>query len=125
MILAFNPRFMQPILEGTKIHTIREDKKERWRPGMSIQMATGVRSPKYFCFMNSVCTDVQKIEIIPGNSTEGLVSIPSIIIDRDELSVVGIDKLFGNDGFKTLLDFCNWFDKPFTGRLIHWTNFKY
>jgi len=30
-----------------------------------------------------------------------------------------------NDGFESLQDFFNWFNKPFRGKIIHWTDFKY
>lgn len=37
MILTYSlPQFKDLILSGQKIHTIREDKKMRWKPGMKI-----------------------------------------------------------------------------------------
>lgn len=47
MILGFKPQFVQPIIDRTKIHTIREDKHNRWVPGKVIHMATGVRTKSY------------------------------------------------------------------------------
>lgn len=49
MILSFKEQFIPKILDGTKIHTIREDKKNRWEAGKKIHFATGVRTKNYKC----------------------------------------------------------------------------
>lgn len=36
MVIPFNPQFVLPILTRTKIHTIREDIHNRWKPGMKM-----------------------------------------------------------------------------------------
>ena len=41
MILTFKERFVEPILNSTKIHTIREDKYNRWKKGMKIHFWCG------------------------------------------------------------------------------------
>lgn len=58
MILSFKKQFSEPILKGTKIHTIREDKPNRWKPGNKIHFANGVRTQNYNCFKESVCISV-------------------------------------------------------------------
>lgn len=63
MVLGFKPQFPAKILEGTKKHTIREDGNDRWKPGMKINFATGVRTKKYRQFKEGVCKSVQKIKI--------------------------------------------------------------
>ena len=63
MILGFNKRFPQPIHDKIKIHTIREDKHNRWKAGRIIHMATGVRTKHYYCFNQEICTGTQIIEI--------------------------------------------------------------
>jgi hypothetical protein len=64
MILTYsNPRFKDLILSGEKIHTIREDKTGRWKPGMSIQHWMGnPRNPSKnpHQFAKGECKAVQK-----------------------------------------------------------------
>ena len=44
-----------------KVHTIREDAYDRWREGMLLHMAYGVRSSSYECFNKA-----ESGELIPG-----------------------------------------------------------
>lgn len=121
MILSFNPQFIESILQGSKIHTIREDKTNRWGAGRIIQAATGVRTKYYKQFFTSECKDIQEVCI--------LIEHKNVIIydgrDQTYLCPESIERLAKNDGFKTVEDFWQWFDKPFKGKIIHWTNFKY
>lgn len=115
MILAFNPQFEPRILSGRKIHTIREDKTNRWKPGNKIQMATGVRTKKYNCFKEAVCVAVQSIEI-----TKNKVYIDGKKLNKQEIKTLAI-----NDGFNGIVDFFKWFNQDFAGKIIHWTHFQY
>lgn len=127
-----------------KIHTLRQG--SRWRAGMSIQMATGVRTNKYEQWNVGiegldVCNGVQEIKIsirsylispsgtyhspycffILGNT----VHILKITVDGRPLKAEEQMKLIMNDGFDNHIEFMHWFKKPFTGQIIHWTRFKY
>lgn len=118
MILGFNKQFPDKILQGTKIHTIREDKHNRWKAGMLIQFATGVRTKQYNCFKTGQCTGTRRISINPTNKKI------SIIINGCQevyLSPSDIGILSGNDGFNTVQEFWQWFNKPFEGKVIFWT----
>lgn len=115
MILAFKPQFVPRILSGRKIHTIREDKNNRWQPGKKIHMATGVRTKNYNCFKEAVCVAVQSIEI-----TKNKVYIDGIQLNKQEIKTLAI-----NDGFNGIVDFFKWFNQHFYGKIIHWTYFKY
>ena len=55
MILSFKPQFVPKILDGTKKHTIRADKHNRWHNKMTIHFATGVRTPQYEKFDEKTC----------------------------------------------------------------------
>ena len=129
MILAFKPQFVEPIQNGTKIHTIIEDVHGRWKAGNSIQAATGVRTPNYNCFFESQCTGVQDVFMTYAYN------------DLIQISVDGVE-LFGyqermelvkKDGFETWEEFFNWFyplimknpKKEFSGRIIDWTDYRY
>jgi hypothetical protein len=124
MVLGFKQRFVAPILAGTKIHTIRPDIHDRWRSGNSIQMATGVRTKEYHQFNKGrpgllTCISRQKIEICYGGI------LPVIRIDGRPMFAETIEQLCYNDGFENMREFYAWFNKSFTGKIIHWTNFKY
>lgn len=122
MVLGFKERFKQPILIGTKIHTIREDKQNRWREGRIIHMATGLRTPKYHCFRKDVCHGTQRIEIF---QTSDYLNETIVKVDDRQLSQYEIQQLSWNDGFANLIDFWLWFSEGFKGKIIHWTNKKY
>lgn len=133
MVIGFKEQFKQPILDKVKIHTIREDKHDRWQKGLKMHMATGVRTPKYNCFHIAECTRVQRIFM----SYDWMLHI----------SITGGDGAFGydelyqpeklilalNDGFGSVEEMEDWFIpilekeehqcKSF--KLIHWTDFKY
>ena len=120
MILGFNKRFPQPILDKIKKHTIREDKHNRWKAEGIIHMATGVRTKNYNCFYKCKCTGTQIIEIANTPGYPRAVWIDNRLIDTDEIT-----KLAHNDGFKSIDDFFEWFNKDFQGKIIHWTDFRY
>jgi hypothetical protein len=98
MVLGFNPRFVPKILDGTKIHTIRQDPHNRWVPGRTMHQATGVRTKNYHCFAEKVCTGVQSIEIIHGDIInpmwESYIMVDSALLYIDDMVELAI-----NDGF--------------------------
>lgn len=105
-----------------KIHTIREDPKERWREGMDIHFIINPRSKDRFQFAPVVkCTGKQKIEIY----YLGFRNTPAVLINGTIQKDDEIEKLALNDGFDTVADFYKWFDKDFEGWIIHWTPFRY
>lgn len=121
MILGFNPRFVDKILDSTKIHTIRIDAHNRWKAGRSIQFATGVRTKKYKQFKEGVCVSVQHIKI-QWRNTEIRVTIDG----SDEIMIPSkFLEFVKNDGFDTAHDFYTWFKKDFEGKIIHWTDKRY
>ena len=127
MLLTYSKdKFVDAIKNGTKIHTIREDPKQRWKPGMAIQHWRGnprnVRQKPYH-FATGECKSVQEIEFIRPNYLA-----LQIKVDGRELHYKEIENLAQNDGL-TMEEFINWFDPldqpPFKGRIIHFTDFKY
>lgn len=121
MILGFKKQFVTPIKKGTKIHSIRIDKHNRWKAGRSIQMATGVRTKNYKCFLKKhSCISVQRIEIRYEKN-----HIILVFVDGRKLNFMEVLALARNDGFKSLYDFFEWFSKDFVGKIVHWTNKKY
>jgi len=124
-----------------KLHSIREDKHNRWKPGMIIHHSFGIRTKKYRCFAKSKCVAVQNISILVMSQicvenchtvteyiprlNETFYKTFKILIDGRELSDKEIGVLAKNDGFDSTDDFFRWFDKPFKGKIIHWTDLKY
>lgn len=127
MILSFKTQFVEPILAGTKIHTLRLDPNDRWCGGRSIQFATGVRTKNYSCFKVGGCASVQRVLI--SLEANGIVWV---VVDGYALPRGDIDLFIKNDGFKDEKDFINWFfpkgensETDLFLKLIHWTDFKY
>ena len=126
-IKVFDPHPNIVIVNNPKIHTIREDKHNRWKPGRKIEMV--YRGPKYSIldhFNKGIpelekCVSVQKIEMrIP----KGCLLV-NVAIDGRFLGLGEIELLSRNDGFDDINDFFEWFNKDFTGKIIHWTNHRY
>jgi len=108
-----------PIVSLPKIHTIRAG--NRWRAGDKIHMAYGVRTKNYEQFNKGIpelafVKSVQKIEMWWDRSLYILID-GKYFEDMETLSI--------NDGFNDVMDFQKWFNKKFTGQIIHWTNFRY
>lgn len=124
MILGFKKQFVDSIIKGSKIHTIREDKSNRWKTGNVIHFATGTRTPRYKEFGRGECISTQEIKIIWTEISSILTGF-QVLVDGRNLKAKEIQKLASNDGFNNLFEFQDWFNKDFSGKIIHWTNFKY
>jgi len=139
MVLGFKTQingkptgFPEKILAGTKIHSIRAG--NRWKPGMLIHPATGVRTKHYKQITAGTLTviSVQDIEIRFNEMFSTVVIIDglfgyesSMIQDRQVLQ-----NLAANDGFDCFEDFAKAFQsihpgEIFKGQIIHWTDYRY
>jgi hypothetical protein len=104
-----------------KLHTIREDKSNRWKPGTEIHFVINPRTKYRQQFLPPVkCTDIQTFEIVWRCKIT-----PQVRIDGRLLSYKEVQLLSLNDGFTTLAEFFAYFNEDFTGKLIHWTHLKY
>lgn len=111
-----------------KIHTIREDKHDLWKPGRKIHMAVFNRTKNRFQFAPVLeCKSVQRIEIeYINNGNDVIIAIDGTHFFNSLLETnKGIDQLAENDGFISPLHFLTYFSKNFKGKVIHWTEFKY
>ena len=122
MVIGFKHRFVEPILARLKIHTIRKDNHNRWREGMKMHMATGVRTKMYNQFNEDTCKSVQEIEIIRVSDelNETIVKVDGRVLSEHE-----VYQLARNDGFENIIDFWMWFADGFKGKIIHWTEYRY
>jgi hypothetical protein len=122
MILGFKKEFIDDIMIGRKIHTIRKDSSNRWREGSKIHFATNISTRDQQTFLVKECTGTEIIEIAPHRD-EIIVSdgVRRYMLDRPNRIL-----LANNDGFVDQFDMYLFFDyKNFKGKLIHWGNFSY
>ena len=111
MVLSFKPMFKPSILLGTKKHSIRADPHGRWKADRTIHMATGVRTKNYNCFKVDRCISTQKIiikKMSPQYKYQALLTT-FVFIDGKLLSMVNMERLAKNDGFKNVEEFLNFF----------------
>lgn len=114
-----------------KIHTIREDKSDRWKAGNDIHFVINNRTPERFQFAPVVeCVCVQEIVIDHSPSNPGIVRVTiekKLIYEGSDSSDRNsrMWEIARNDGFDSVEDFFTYFDKSFTGKIIHWTEKKY
>lgn len=128
MILGFKEQFVEPILDGTKIHTIRWDKHDRWHEGRVIQFATGVRTKKYNMFNEDVCKGGERIYMTAERSGLRI----SFGDNEAPVSLYYMELIAKNDALPGDL-FLRWFwpqvhaqpGHAAWAKIIHWTDFKY
>lgn len=134
MILGFKTKFddgtvtefVEQILNEQKLHSMIEG--DRWREGMSIEMATGVRTKHYHQFNRYIpelqtCISTQKIEM-EYNLATGKINMR---VDGAKLTQNIINAVIKNDGL-TKDRFVEWFFKnsnTWRGQIIHWTSLRY
>lgn len=127
MLMTFSKEeFKDGILRGNKLHSIREDKHGRWRPGRPIHMWMGNprnmnSKVKPYRFALRQVVSVQKIEIRRRDDvTKSVVRVDGRVLEMEEVKA-----LSWADGFTTFASFWDWFNEDFTGRIVHWTHTRY
>lgn len=98
---TFKRRFIAPILDGTKIHTLRNVGRRRHaKPGSKLQLYYGLRSPGAFIIAERTCIRVPSITIRFGkHPTVEVSDLPHFLQGPKEL-----------DGFARYDGFENWPD---------------
>lgn len=121
---------------NSKIHTIRQDVKKRWKVGMKIHFVINNRTKNRFQFAPVLeVKKIQEIEIKYVESKHYKINI-GVFVDGQMIgNAFGNDEIESydntlltlalNDGFKDVQSFFDWFKEDFTGRLIHWTDLSY
>lgn len=126
MILTFSrDTFVAAIKDGTKKHTIRKDRGNRWKPGANIHFwRNNPRNVKLnpYQFGTGKCIDVANIEIYPATdrvkiSQDGRKY--ETLADMDSLNALAV-----NDGFRDWQEMKQWFTEDFTGKMIFWGQFS-
>lgn len=132
-----HPKGLIDFIGRPKIHTIRRDPHNRWKAGRKIEMVYRGAGYRIIDHFNKgipeleKCVSVQKIEIkwtdVKKPFGLGITKHPIVVIDNARFNGQSshILQLAINDGFKDLDQFFRWFNKDFSGNLIHWTDLKY
>lgn len=108
-----------------KHHTIREDKKDRWKAGNKIDFFINCRQKDMFRFAPVLAVvSIQKVEI-KYLIRDAFGSTISIKIDGKEIDYSTTVELTRNDGFDTIEDFFAYFNEDYLGKIIHWTDLRY
>lgn len=108
--------------DKTKIHTLRKDKGNRWSKGTKIHFSLWNRTPRQICFGVLPCTGTQRVVVVPEAKEITLID-PSEKFGMRQIE--DIEQFAKNDGFDSVEDFWEYFDKPEAYTIIHWTDFKY
>jgi hypothetical protein len=112
-----------------KLHTIREDIKNRWKVGAKIDFYINTRKEDMFRFAPILpVVSIQYIMITRNKHGKAMVFIDGKIFYLQDWSVEQKYKMLHfakNDGFETTEAFFEYFDTDFNGKIIHWTNLKY
>lgn len=124
-----------------KIHTMRSDPHNRWKAGRKIEMVYRGAGYKILDHFNKgipeleVCKRVQEVSIVWYryhlkpltilNNKGGSAEVPVVKIDGREISGHEVEILARNDGFNSVEDFFRWFNKDWSGKIIHFTDFRY
>jgi hypothetical protein len=133
MLLTFSRlQFKDRIKAGIKVHTIREDKHNRWKVGNKIHFwlghprnTRGKTKPHQFGI--GECSRVETIRMdfaVLEDWQPDIVYIGDDVVlrSKDELNA-----LAENDGFDDWIQMKNWFDNPdqqFFGKIIFWKDLK-
>ncbi len=126
MVLGFKRQFAPYVRDGSKTHSIREDKNDRWRVGCLVDAFVDPRQKTMERLMAS--TPVVRTEAIiierGGVSFPLKVTIEGVALSHDEMN-----QFFWRDGFRDesqnrnpsaqALRFWNGI-LPFKGKIIHW-----
>ncbi len=109
-----------------KIHTIREDKHNRWKAGNLIHFYIYTRTKNQLLFAPILkCKSVQSIEVLWHDPDGFLTATPRVYINQRWIIGDELKKLALNDGFESTETFFAYFNTDFKGKLIHWTDLKY
>lgn len=115
MNINYKKEMERALASGVKLHTIRQ--KPIAVGTMMNHIVYPYHKKERRCVLSNFCTATQIISIDPDART--------IFIDGKEQSKSDMERLAKNDGFETTDDFWTFFNRPYQGMIIHWTDTKY
>ena len=112
-----------------KVHSMREDKKNRWKAGILIDFFINVRQKNMYRFAPKIhVVSTQEIEIRYTKKKEPRIFIDGKMFYTSNFSRSHDIKMlhFAHaDGFDSVEEFFDYFNTDFTGKIIHWTDKRY
>lgn len=114
MNINYKKEMERALASGVKLHTIRQ------KPIAVGTMMNHIVYPyrkERRCVLSNFCISTQMITIEPSSRI--------IKVDGMVLSKVNMERLSKNDGFETMEDFWTFFNEPYQGMIIHWTDTRY
>ena len=103
------------LTSGVKLHTIRQ--KPIAVGTMMNHIVYPYHKKERRCVLSNFCTSTQMIVVDP--------SLKMIEVDGKRLSVFDTERVAKNDGFTSIEDFWSFFNEPYQGMIIHWTDTRY
>nr|WP_294860216.1 hypothetical protein [uncultured Fluviicola sp.] len=98
MLIGYTlPNAIQLIADGIKIHTLREDPKERFKVGMILDHCTGVRTKKFKKHLQNTCERIDVVFVNPRDR--------SVQVNGETLTEMEKQIFIANDGFPDLESF--------------------
>jgi len=113
MILQFKKRFVEKVLNGSKLNTIRANKGSRWKVGSIIHFWQGSpRNPSAepYQFGLGKVTKILPIKINPKAN----------IVLLDGKQVKDLESFARADGFESWAEMFKFFPVNFSGSIIYW-----
>jgi hypothetical protein len=133
MLLGFKKKFAPKIINGSKIHTVRNFRKVKPKLGETLYMYTGLRTRN--CELITNKETLKGIDIVRIYISHVSCEIWINIEYKDQnsnnkLNLQQMEEFAINDGFDDLPDFIKWWMDgynlvDFRGNLLHWTNSRY
>ena len=114
MNINYKKELERALASDVKLHTIRQ------KPIAVGTMMNHIVYPYHKerrCVLTNFCKSTQMITIEPSSRI--------IKVDGMVLSKVNMERLSKNDGFETMEDFWTFFNEPYQGMIIHWTDTRY
>lgn len=90
----FQPQFVPLILDGTKHHTIRRRRKRPTKPGDVLKLYTGQRTKDCRLVLETICTSVVPVQILPFMSF--------VMLEGKVLSAEDTMRFAMRDGFQSV-----------------------
>lgn len=105
-----------------KIHTLRRDKQNKWKKGKKIEFVIFEGTHIETCFSEGKCTGIQRVVLVPEAKEITLIDSSAKFGMRQ---IEDIEQFAKNEGFDSVEEFWEYYDKPEAYTIIHWTDFKY
>ena len=115
MNINYKKEMERALASGVKLHTIRQ--KPIAVGTMMNHIVYPYHKKERRCVLSNFCTSIQTVVINP--------SLKIIEVDGKRLSDFDTERVAKNDGFTSMDDFWSFFNEPYQGMIIHWTDTRY